>query len=431
MFEIGLVFVLIIAFILVGIPVAFSMFMGGILGLGMLGGQKAVSSFISYSLHDLIANYSLAVAPLFIFVGEAALATGLAEKCYQAFNKWFGRMKGGLLIVTVVASALFGACSGSTVASAAIFSKLAIPEMRKYNYKDEISMGGIAAAGGLAAIIPPSIMVVLYGTITGTPIGKALIAGVIPGILLAVLFILMILLYATVRPKDLPKTAAEAVPVMEKLRATASIWPIIAIFLVIIGGIWAGFFTPTEAGAVASAVMIIFAVLGRLGFGKLLQVFYSTAGMTAQIGIIVISGMMVSKAVVLSGVTDEIIKSIESAGFSAFWLWVIVILIYLVLGCLIDPVSMLVITLPFLFPIMTGIGVDPLQFSVIILLMVNVAIITPPFGINCYVIASTMGVDPVVVFRGITPWLLVISFMTVLLILVPGLSTWLPNLLYR
>lgn len=430
MFEVILMFALMIGFILLGIPVAFTVLIGGILGLWLLGGQQVMTTFISYSLHDLMANYSLAVAPLFILVGAVATESGLAEKTYRAFYVWLGRLKGGLLMVTVVASALFGACSGSTVASASVFSKLAMPELRKYNYREDLSLGGIAAAGGLAALIPPSIAAVLYGTITGASIGKTLMATVIPGIMLTALFLLLILIYATIKPEYMPKSNEEAVPFTEKWRVTAKIWPVAGIFVVIVGGIWAGFFTPTEAGAVASAIMLIYAALIRIGVKKLLRVFFSTAGMTAQIGVIVVGGMMISKAVVLSGVIDIIKHSIENSGFSVMMLWIVVILIYLVLGCLIDATSMLVITLPFLFPIMTNVGVDPLQFAAVTILMVEAAIITPPFGINCFVVATTMGVDPMVVFKGIMPWLLVVLVTAMLLIAFPALSTWLPGLIY-
>jgi len=425
-----LVFGIIFAFLFLGVPIAFCILTGTVVGLWALLGTAALCGIISESVHHLIANYTLAVAPMFILVGTLAEASGLGERAYTAFNKSLGQLRGGLLMATTGAAALFGACSGSSLASAALFSRLALPELKKLDYQTEISLGAIATAGGLATLIPPSIMVVFYGILTNTPIGKVLIAGIVPGVILSLLIIGTIYAMVLLNPAIAPKPKEKAT-FWEKVLSIFRIWPLLVVFLIIVGGIYTGFCTPTEAGAVGAAVVFLYNLFSGTTLKKVAGAFKEAALLTSQIFILVIGGMLLSKVIVLSGVSRSVLEWLQQADLSMIMVWTIFILIYLVLGALLDPVSMLVLTLPMGFPILTKMGVDPIALGVVVLIMVEAAVITPPIGFNVYVVAAVAEVDPVRAFRGSIVFFFVILFMTVILILMPGIATWLPNLAFK
>jgi len=425
-----IVFALIFFLLVTGVPIAFCIFSGGILGLLLLGGSKLLIGFFSYSIHHLMASYPLAVGPMFILVGTLADVGGLGERCYNAFHTLLGHLRGGLLMATTAAAAVFGACSGSSVASAALFSKLALPELRKLSYQEEISLGAIATAGGLATLIPPSMMVVFYGILTNTSVGRVLIAGIIPGIILTIILMVAIFIRIKLDPKIAP-VLVHGSTWREKVVSVIGAWPILAIFLVIVGGIYTGFCTPSEAGSVGAAVVLLYAVIRRTSVKNLIKAFYDATALTSQIFILIIGGQMLSKVVSLSGVTHDILTWMVTSNLSLSILWTLFIILYLVLGCIIDPISMLVLTLPFCFPILTKLGVDPIALGIVVILMVEVAVITPPIGFNVYVVAATAGVDPMVAFRGSTMFFFLLLLMVIIVILFPSLSTWLPNLAFQ
>ena len=424
-----LVFGVIFFLLLIGIPIAFSILCGCIIGLWILGGMRLISGFMGYSLHHLMASYPIAVAPMFILVGALAEECGLGSKLYMTFQNFLGKLKGGLLIATTGAAAAFGAVSGSSIASAAMFSRIAIPELRKLGYDEKLSLGAIATAGGLATLIPPSVMVVFYGILTNVSIGKVLIAGIVPGILLSIFLSLGIYLRVALRPTLAPRSR-NYVSTGEKLRSLVSIWPVLAIFIIIIGGIYLGFFTPTEAGACGTFIVLIYAIFLRIGIRRVLRAFLETASMTSQIFILIVGGMMLSTVVTLSGVTDAALLWMKSAELSLSVTWMIFILIYLILGAILDPISMLVLTLPISFPILKSLGVNPISLGVVVILLVEIAVITPPIGFNVYVVCAAANVDPSVGFRGSLMFFFILLLMLTLIILVPGLATWLPNLAF-
>ena len=424
-----IVFGLIFSLLLYGVPIAFCIFAGTILGLFLIGGGDVLIGFMSYSIHHLMASYPLAVAPMFILIGTLGEASGLGMRSYDVFYKFLGNFRGGLLMATTGAAALFGACSGSSVASAALFARVALPELRKLGYQEEMSLGAIATAGGLAVLIPPSIMVVFYGILTNTSIGKILIAGIIPGIILSVMVMAAIYVRVWLNP-DLAPRSINVFSWRQKTGSLLSIWPLLVVFSVIIGGIYTGFCTPTEAGAIGASVVFIYAVLNRTGSKKMAAAFYEAAELTSQIFILIIAGQMLSKVVSLSGVTHSLLSWMSASNFSLVGIWIIFIAIYLVLGAILDPISMLVLTLPIGFPILANLGVDPVALGIVVVLLVEVAVITPPIGFNVYVVAAIAGTDPVVAFRGSTLFFFVIILMILLVIIFPNIATILPNLAF-
>jgi len=425
-----IVFALIFSLLLIGVPIAFSILSGSIIGLWILGGMKLLEGFFGYSLHHLMASYPIAVAPMFILVGILADKSLLGERTYLAFHRLLGALRGGLLMATTGAAAVFGACCGSSIASAALFSRVALPELRKLGYQEEISLGAIATAGGLAVLIPPSIMIVFYGILTNVSIGKVLLAGIVPGIFLSLLIMGGIYLRVTLNPKLAPVSIGRA-SWREKASAVVGTWPVLAVFFIIVGGIYCGFFTPTEAGAFGASIVLVYAVAVGTGPKKLLDAFLETAALTSQIFILIVGGMMLSKVVTLSGVTHDILEWMGAANLSLTLIWAIFIVIYLILGAILDPISMLVLTLPMSFPILTSLGASPIALGIVVVLLVEEAVITPPIGFNVYVVAAAADADPAVAFRGSALFFFVILIAIVVVIVFPDIATWLPDLAYR
>ena len=424
-----IVFSMIFILLLIGVPIAFSIFSGSILGLWMVGGIDTVVGFIGYSVHHLMASYTLAVAPMFILIGTLGEVCGLGELSFAAFYRFLGSLRGGLLMATTGAAALFGACCGSSVASAALFSRLALPELKKLGYQREISLGAIATAGGLATLIPPSIMVVFYGILTNTSIGKVLLAGIVPGAVLSILIMAAIYLRIRINPSLAPRLS-QGFSWRNKFASLLKIWPLIAVFGVIIGGIYTGFCTPTEAGAIGASVVFVYSLIVKTSLRKIVQAFHEATALTSQIFVLIIGGQMLSKVVSLSGVSHAILSWLVAANLSLFFVWIIFIALFLVLGAILDPISMMVLTLPIIFPVMAKLGVDPIALGVIVVLLVEVAVITPPIGFNVYVVAAIAGVDPAVAFRGSVLFFFVILLMILIIIVFPGLATFLPQLAF-
>ena len=425
-----IVFALIFCLLIIGVPIGFSVLSGSILGLWILGGLKLLEGFFGYSLHHLMASYPIAVAPMFILVGILADKCLLGEKTYLAFHRLLGSLKGGLLIATTGSAAVFGACSGSSIASAALFSKVALPELRKLGYQEEISLGAIATAGGLATLIPPSIMIVFYGILTNVSIGKVLIGGIVPGIFLSLMIMGGIYLRVALNPELAPVSIVRS-NWREKVSSIVATWPVFAVFVVIVGGIYGGFFTPTEAGAIGASVVLVYALFNRTRLKKILEAFLETAELTSQIFILIVGGMMLSKVVTMSGVTYSILEWMGSANLSIGAVWAVFIMIYLILGAILDPISMLVLTLPMSFPILKSLGVDPIALGIIVVLLVEEAVITPPIGFNVYVVAAAANTDPSVAFRGSIMFFFIILLAIIVVILFPEIATWLPELAYR
>lgn len=426
---ISLTFAIVFFLLAVGVPIAFAIFSGAIAGLWLIGGVNTVTAFFGYGLHALMASYPLAVAPLFILVGTLAEVCALGESAYIALHRLLGSVRGGLLMATTGAAALFGACCGSSVASASLFSRLALPELRKFGYQEEMSLGGIATAGGLAVLIPPSIAMVFYGILTDVSIGKVLIGGIIPGIILAGMIMFTIFIRVKLNPRLAPMSVA-ATSWREKFLSLIGIWPLLGVFVIIIGGIYSGFCTPTEAGAVGASLVLLYALARGAKVKQLVGAFREAAALTAQIFILVAGGLMLSRVVALSGITKAMLSWVVASELPLFSVWTIFIVICLILGAILDPVSMMVLTLPLTFPILTGSGVNPIALGIVVVLLIEVAVITPPIGFNVYVVAALAGTDPMVAFRGSFPFFIVLMVMIVIVILFPSISTWLPGLAY-
>jgi len=419
--------------IAVRIPVSFAISLVGLAGLYAVGGEVLLVSTLESLPYNFANQYGFVVIPMFILMGGFAEVSGITSDLYTFFHRMLGRVRGGLLMVTTLSSAGFAAISGSTMVNAVVFTRLALPQMIKFGYDRGIAAGCIAAAGTFAALIPPSIMMVIYALISGESIGALLIAGIVPGVLTAMAYLLAIAVFVRVKPAWAP-APTEVFTLKEKAESFQKIWPFALLATIIIGGIYSGLMFPSSAGAVGAAGAFAIALMRRrLQWHEIRGVLDATATTTAVLFLIIIAGLMLSRFFVYSGFVGEIVDAIKDLGLSPYLVFAIVIMMYLVLGCFMDTVSMTVVTVPFIHPIIVSLGFDPIWFGVILIKIIEIGVLTPPVGLNLFaVVSSAEGeITSSQMFRGIVPFLMVEALVLGVLIGFPEISLWLPEMMLR
>jgi len=420
-----------LALLLTGFPVGLSLATAGLAGLVAIGGPQMALAQLQNLPYSLANDYSFAVIPTFVLMGNLAMHGGMARELYTAADKWLGHLRGGLYLSTVAGSTVFGAASGSTLVNATVFTKLALPEMLKLGYSRQVSAACIASVGTLAAMIPPSVAMVVYGIVTEQSIGKLMVAGVIPGIVCALLYGILIVGMVRMRPALAPSRSTRS-GWAERIISLRGIWAISLLFLIVMGGIYLGLFSPSASGAIGAAgAIVILALRGRLTWPVVRDSVRNAAITTAMLFIIIIGGLLYSRMLVMSGAVTSIVEWITSSGMSKLTLLAALCAMYIVLGCLTDAISMLVVTLPFVFPIVKGAGLDPIWFGILCVQFLEIGAITPPVGLNLY--ATVSASDGVVsmedIVRGIWPFVVLNIAMLALLIAVPDLALYLPRLM--
>ena len=426
------VMVLLFLALAAGVHIGVALGLGGLLGMYLAIGPDAALGQIATIPFSTTNSFTLAVIPLFILMGSLATQAALTTDLYRAAYNWLGRLPGGLAMATTLASAAFGAACGSTVVNAAVFTRMALPEMTRFGYSKRLSAGCIAASGTLASLIPPSILMVVYAVITEQSVGKLLIAGFIPGVLSAAIY--MIGIYVRVRRNP----AIAPIPDIRisweaRFKSLYGVWGIVFLFLLVIGGIYSGLFTPTYAGAVgAFGAFLIVIGKRRLSRRTLLDTFKDAGVTTSVIFIIVIGGIIFARFLTYTGLVATVSQSLLDLALDPYLYLLSFAVIYIVLGMLIDPIAIMVMTLPVMFPIMVGAGFDPVWLGVIAIKLAEISLITPPVGLNVYVVRSASPVPLSLedVFAGVWPFLL-LDFVTLgLLIAFPQIVLALPNLMY-
>jgi C4-dicarboxylate transporter, DctM subunit len=415
--------------LVIGGPLVVGLLLGAIVGLYLQIGLQGTWGILADGLHHLLAEYVFATIVMFILLSFLADAGGLGRRAYDTFFKLFGHFRGGVFIATIFAAAAFGSCSGSSVASAAMFGRIAYPEMKRFNYDEAYSLGCIAVAGSLAFLIPPSTIMVIYGILTNVSIGRLLIGGIVPGCLLAGMLAFQVFIQVRLKPRLAP-TSPQRATRREQLISVIRIWPLVLVFAVIILTMWTGLVTPSEAASLGVLVVFIWCLTIGVSFKSVLDAFLNTAVTAAQIVSIIAVGLLLSKVVVYSGVAAAIVEWITVNNVSLIGVWLTIVIIWFILGMIIDPTSMLVVTLPLFFPIMMKLGVDGVAFGIVAVAMVELAVVTPPVGFDCFVVASVTGVSTSVVFRGIMPFIWILFVFVFIMILFPQIATFLPNLAY-
>lgn len=415
-----------------GMPIAFALMLAGFAGIAHLTSIGAALPVASRTIYEVAAYYPYTVIPLFILMGGFAGSSGMTRELYRTFDHWLRRLPGGLGIATIGACAGFSAVSGSSVATAAAMGTVALPEMQRFGYDPGFAGGTIAAGGTLGFLIPPSIGFVVYGMLTEQSIGKLLIAGIVPGLLLSLAFIAIIVILVKLKP-GLAPTNPQPVSWRRKFRSLLSVWEPLSIFLIVMGGIYLGFFTPTEAGAVGATLLLLEALLKRHLNRRTLLEGLSEALRTSVMVLFLVAGANVfSYFLALSTIPMEVAAWASDLTVSRFAVLGIVVLIYLFLGCFLDAISMMVLTMPVMFPIVLTLGFDPIWFGVIAVLMMEAGLITPPMGLNIFTVAGVArDIRIEQIFIGVAPFLLAIFAVLFVITVFPALVLCLPNMMLR
>lgn len=422
-------FVGMFALILLGVPIFISLAAAAFVGSWLIGGPNFTLQQFGSAPYYITSTFTFAVVPLFILMSVLAADCGVAEAAYVSASKWAGRVPGGLLIATVGASAVFGACCGMFLAAAAVFAKVALPELEKHHYDRSLSMGCISTSGTLSTLIPPSVPIMIFCILLDVSIGRTLVAGIIPGILLALLLALGIIVIGIFKPKAMPKSDISA-SWKEKFSSLTLIGPVLFLVGIVIGGMYLGVFAPTVAGAIGSAGVLLIAVVRRVKLRIIAHSFYETILINAQLFPLIIAGFLFARFVAISGLPASLMQVITEANLPPLVLMLVVVIFYLFVGCVLEFLSMAIITLPLVFPLLTGVGFDPIATIIVILILSSIATITPPIGISAFVVATVAGVPPEEVFRGIIPFFLICLLLMWLIVFIPEIATWLPNLFY-
>ena len=367
------------------IPVAFAMFVVGFIGIIVLDSSNTAMSLLASESFTLASSPELVVIPLFILMGNVASVTGMSRRLYDAAYAMIGQFRGGLASATVIGCGGFAALSGSSVASALTMGKVALGEMERYGYGNKLSTGAVAAGGTLGILIPPSTGFVIYAILTEQSIGRLFLAGVLPGILLLMLFVLAITVIAWMRPESGP--AGPATSMREKIRALVGAGPIIAVILLTIGGIYGGLFSPVEAAAVGAGIVILVGVVTRsLTLRQFWEASKDSVITTATVMLILIAAHMINPFLALSHIPSAVGEVLTSLGLGVIGTLILILVIYLILGCFLEGFAMLVLTLPIFFPIVLQLGIDPIWFGVLTVLTLEMGLISPPVGINVFIV---------------------------------------------
>ncbi len=421
---------LLFLFLLMGIPIAFSLMLTGFLGTATLTSINAALPMVARTVYESASQYSYTIIPLFIVMGSYAEISGISSDLYSTFDKWLRRLPGGLGMATIAAIAGFSAISGSSVASSAAFGKVAYPEMRRFNYSPRLAAGTVAAGATIDFLIPPSLGFVIFGMLTEQSIGKLLISGLIPGLMLAGAFMLILYLWVKFNPNS-AVSRLEGVTWKEKISALKGIWETAVIFLLVIGGIYTGLFTPTEAAGVGATLIFLMAIWKKkLTSRILLDSLLEAVRVSVMVLFLVAGANVFSYFLALSTIPMKVSTWIVGLVVSKYIILTIIVFIYLLLGCFLDAISMMILSLPVIFPVVLQLGFDPIWFGVVCVLMMGAGLITPPVGLCVYTVASIAKDAPLEeVFKGALPFLIAILFIAFLITLYPQFALFLPGLM--
>ena len=409
------------------IPVAFAMFVVGFAGIAYLNSINAAVSLLASEAYTLGSSPELVVIPLFILMGNVASITGMSRRLYDAAYAVIGSVRGGLASATVIGCGGFAALSGSSVASALTMGKVALAQMDRFNYDPRLSTGVVAAGGTLGILIPPSTGFVIYAILTEQSIGRLFLAGVFPGIMLLALFVLAVTILCWLRPEFGP--AGPKTSLSEKLRAISGAGPIVAIIVLTIGGIYGGLFSPVEAAAVGAGAVILIGVVTRtLGIGQLWAAAKDSVVTTATVMLILIAAHMINPFMALSHIPEAVGNFMTGLDLGPTGVLILILGIYVVLGCFLEGFAMLVLTLPIFFPIITGLGIDPIWFGVLVVLALEMGLISPPVGLNVFIVKSVAPQVPLgQIFTGVVLFWVMMLVALAILIAFPQIALFLPN----
>jgi tripartite ATP-independent transporter DctM subunit len=423
---IGIVFMIVL--FLLKMPVAFAMALVGFVGFACLTSMEAALSLLAYDIYETFFSYPLSVIPMFILMGNFAFASGISQKLFKTTYTWIGHWRGGLTIATVFASAGFGAICGSSTATAATMGKISLPEMKKYKYDDTLATGTVAAAGTLGILIPPSTVLIVYGILTEESIGKLFVAGVIPGVILSIFFAITVALLCWRNPSIGPPGAPSTWT--ERLRALTGIIEAVILFVLTIGGLFGGLFSPTQAGAIgAGGALVIGLARRQLTWKSFVESGTEGLRTSCMVLFIIMGAVIFTKFMAVSRLPFILAEWLGGLPIHPMAVMAIIIFIYFIGGFFVDSMGLIVVTIPIFFPVAMELGFDPIWFGVIVVLVGEMGVITPPVGVNVFVIKGIAPDIPLQkMFRGIVPFLAALIIFTILLLFIPQIATFLPSL---
>jgi tripartite ATP-independent transporter DctM subunit len=417
------------AMIFTRMPVGFVMALVGFLGFGYVASFPAALSMVAKDFFDVFSSYNLTVIPLFILMGQVAFHAGISSRLFNAAYKFMGHWPGGLAIATIGACTGFSAICGSTNATAATMAAVTLPEMRKYGYRPSLAAGVVAAGGSLGILVPPSVIFIIYGIMTEQSIGKLFMAGILPGILLALLFMLTIVIWVWLVPAIAPR--GPRANLRERLASLTGLVETLLLFLLVMGGLFLGFFTPTEAGAVGAFGSLVIAIARRnLDLRGFVQSLFESSRIACMILVIVAGATIYGHFLAITRIPFDVAGWVTGLDLPPFAVMGLIIVVYLIGGCFIDALALIMLTVPIFYPVVLTLGYDPIWFGVITVLVTQIGVITPPVGVNVYVVSGVARDIPLhVIFKGVLPLLAAIILATLLLIPFPQIALFLPGLM--
>ncbi len=420
-------FVILFLLMLLRVPVGMAMGLVGVVGYSYIAGAGPALKLVGQTSMRTVTDYTFGVIPMFMLMGAFVSVSGVSKELFKAANAFIGHLRGGLGVATILACGGFAAICGSSVATAATFSAVAYPEMRRFGYPQSFSAGVIAAGGTLGAMLPPSTVLAVYAILTQQDIGKLFMAGVGPGLLAMMMYVVTIVIIVFVRPDWLPSHKAENKGA--KLEGLKNVWAPLVLFVFVIGGLYGGFFTPTEAGGVGATGAFILGVLrGKLDKAGIKEALLSATRTSAAVFTVLIGALIFGYFLTITQTPQRLTEFLTGLGLGKYGVLALIMLMYLVLGCLMDAMAMIILTVPIIFPVIVQMGFDPIWFGVIIVMTVELGLIHPPVGMNVFVIKSVIKeVSFSTIFKGVLPFVVTDLLRLLILILFPVIALWLPS----
>ena len=420
-------FVVLFALMLLRVPVGMAMGLVGVTGFGYIVGGAPTLKMIGQTSMRTVTDYTFGVIPMFLLMGAFVTVSGMSRELFRAANTWLGHLRGGLGFATILACGGFAAISGSSVATAATFSTVAYPEMRRYNYPQSFACGVVAAGGSLGAMLPPSTVLAVYGIITEQDIGKLFVAGILPGLLAISMYITTIVLMGWLRPGFLP--SGTRATWKERFQSMREVWAPLLLFVFVIGGLYGGLFTPTEAGGMGAGGAFLIGVLrGRLSRKDIRASLLQATRTAAAVFTVLIGALLFGYFLTVTQTPQKVTMFLTGLGLGRYGVLALIMLMYLLLGCLMDALAMVILTVPIMFPVILSLGFDPIWFGVIIVMTVELGLIHPPVGMIVFVIKSVVhDVDFLTIFKGVLPFIITDLVRLTILIAFPIIALFLPS----
>jgi tripartite ATP-independent transporter DctM subunit len=420
-------FVALFALMLLRVPVGMAMGLVGVVGYSYIAGAGPALKLVGQTSMRTVTDYTFGVIPMFMLMGAFVSVSGVSKELFKAANAFIGHLRGGLGVATVLACGGFAAICGSSVATAATFSTVAYPEMRRFGYPQSFSTGVIAAGGTLGAMLPPSTVLAVYAILTQQDIGKLFMAGIVPGLLAMAMYVFTIFVIVQLRPDWLPRHDKQSR--LERIDGLKNIWAPLSLFVFVIGGLYGGFFTPTEAGGVGATGAFLLGVLrGKLDKAGIKEALLSATRTSAAVFTVLIGALLFGYFLTITQTPQKITEILTSLGLGRYGVLALIMVMYLILGCLMDAMAMIILTVPIIYPVIVSLGFDPIWFGVIIVMTVELGLIHPPVGMNVFVIKSVIKeVTFSTIFKGVIPFVITDLIRLLILIGFPIIALWLPS----